>query len=469
MSRGNPRSRAGTAALCLALAAAGAARADEAPGRFHSPRFEDDFSYLARPDAPRDFWDPIKYVPLSHEPHVYLSFGGELRERFEYYADPDFGVNGGGDDGYLLHRMLVHADLHAGEHLRAFVQLGSELELGKSDPLAPIDVDHLDLQQGFAEAKLPGSPLGDLMLRVGRQEMAYGSSRLVSVRESPNVRRSFDAVRFGASSGRARIDAFVSHPVKTENGVFDDSWNQQQAFWGAYGVLREIAEQPGLNLDLYYLGLRREDAPLAAFVDTEHRHTIGARFWGEARSFDYNVEAIGQLGTYGPQDILAWSVASDLGYTLAAAPFSPRLGVKANISSGDRDPDDDDINTFNPLFPKLNYFSEAALQAPINLIDVAPSLTFALCENLSATIGYDAFWRTSKDDAVYDSSLSPLIPAAASSNRYIGTQVNLELELALGRHVAMLAAYAHFFAGAVVDDGGGGDVDFAMMSVSYKF
>ena len=149
--------------------------------------------------------------------------------------------------------------------------------------------------------------------------------------------------------------------------------------------------------------------------------------------------------------------------------FEPRIGVKANVSSGDRDPDDDDMNTFYPLFPKLAYFSEASLNAPMNLIDVSPSLTLALLENLSASIWVRRVLADVSDDAVYASSLTPLIPADASQGKFIGTQANLELELELGRHVTLLAAYAHFFAGTVVDDGGGSDVDFVMMSVSYRF
>ena len=274
-------------------------------------RYEDDFSYLAEPDAPPDCWDPIKYIPLAGNGKIYLSFGGELRERFEYYADPDFGVDGTGDDAYLLHRMLAHADLHAGEHLRAFVQLGSELQLGKDKPFAPVDVDRLDLQQGFAEAAGRVDPIGDLMLRVGRQEMQYGSSRLVSVRESPNVRRSFDAVRVGASTGPARLDAFVGRPVKNEREVFDDHANQEQAFWGGYGVLTEIAGMPALNLDLYYLGLRREDAELSEFIDTEHRHTLGARFWGEYAG-STTTSRCSSARPVGPRDPRL-SVASDLG------------------------------------------------------------------------------------------------------------------------------------------------------------
>lgn len=41
-------------------------------------------------------------------------------------------------------------------------------------------------------ARLPGEQLA---VRVGRQELKLGSSRLASVRESPNVRRTFDGIR----------------------------------------------------------------------------------------------------------------------------------------------------------------------------------------------------------------------------------------------------------------------------------
>jgi len=205
-----------------------AAAQSEAPA-YKPLRYDEDYSYLSDPQKRTDFWDPIKYIPLGNNPNTYLSFGGELRERAEYYSAPAFGLGGGGNDGYLFHRLLLSADLHATEYFRIFVQLGDELEVGKDKPLSPTDVDRLDLQQGFADVRLPITSDFEPTLRAGRQEMSFGSQRLVSVREPPNVRRSFDGFRFFDTIGAARIDAFVTRPVELERGVFDAIQTEPQA------------------------------------------------------------------------------------------------------------------------------------------------------------------------------------------------------------------------------------------------
>src|SRR5689334_11090049 len=46
-------------------------------------RWEEDWSVLADPRVPREPLDSFKYIPLSaYDPKTYLSFGGNLRERF---------------------------------------------------------------------------------------------------------------------------------------------------------------------------------------------------------------------------------------------------------------------------------------------------------------------------------------------------------------------------------------------------
>jgi len=59
-----------------------------------------------------------------------------------------------------------------------------------------------------------------------------------------------------------------------------------------------------------------------------------------------------QWGSFGRGEIRGWMVASDTGYTFPSLPLKPRLGVKANIASGDEEPADQDLQTFNHLFPK---------------------------------------------------------------------------------------------------------------------
>src|SRR5690242_5077603 len=90
-------------------------------------RYDEDYRYLQDQSRVSDIWDPIKYIRLGDDPNAFLSLGGEVRERFEYYSAPDFGVKGQSANGYLLHRLLLHSDLHLGEDFRTFVQFGSHL------------------------------------------------------------------------------------------------------------------------------------------------------------------------------------------------------------------------------------------------------------------------------------------------------------------------------------------------------
>ena len=54
-------------------------------------RFNEDYRYLANPQNRTDPFDRLKYIPLNpDDPNSYLSFGGELRERYEHFTNPGF-------------------------------------------------------------------------------------------------------------------------------------------------------------------------------------------------------------------------------------------------------------------------------------------------------------------------------------------------------------------------------------------
>ena len=94
-------------------------------------------------------------------------------------------------------------------------------------------------------------------VRAGRQELAFGSSRLVSVRESPNVRQSFDGLRATLNIGGWRVDGFITKPVETDRDVFDDAPDHTRTFWGVYCVA-SLRWLPNAKIDLYYLGIDRK-------------------------------------------------------------------------------------------------------------------------------------------------------------------------------------------------------------------
>jgi hypothetical protein len=432
-------------------------------------RYDEDYAFLRDPACRTDVWDPIKYVPLDAAGDVYLSFGGELRERYEYYHNSLWGQGPQTPGGFVTQRYMASVDLHLWAWARFFGQLKSGLEEGRTGGPRPTDRDEFDLHQAFLDLSLPPDLPYALTLRTGRQELAYGSQRLISVRESPNVRQSFDAVRGIVRYDSWRVDAFVSKPAETNKGIWDDWTDQTRRLWGVYGVGALVGS--ALNVDLYYLGFSRQNAKFdTGIIAHELRHSLGTRLWGGAAGWDYNIEALYQFGNFGRSEIQAWTAASDVGYTARALPLGPRLGLKADIISGNRDPDGQTLGTFNALFPKGAYFGEIALIGPANLIDVHPSLDLHLTRDLTLSGNWDIFWRESLRDGIYNTALVLLRSGQKSRSRSIGNQAEVQLEWHINRHLSLTVDYAHFFAGPFLKDTGPAhDVDYASGWVTYKF
>ncbi|BDV42225.1 alginate export family protein [Geotalea uraniireducens] len=447
--------------------AATGATADAPPYALN--RADEDYRYLRNPANRLDFWDPLKYLPLDGNGSWFLSIGGEARERYEYFNRPNWG-QGAEDHGYFLQRYFLHGDLHLGDHARFFTQFQSSLEDGRrGGPRPAIDEDQLDVHQLFLDlaANLPGD--SSLTLRSGRQELAYGSQRLISVREGPNVRQSFDGFRLIYRKGDIRIDGFAAKPALTNRHVFDDGPDNTRALWGAYAVLPcpPLAEA---HLDLYYIGLFRRTAGFDQGTARETRHSAGARLWRTALPVDYNFEALYQWGSFGNGDIRAWTVASDTGYTLVSLPLRPRIGLRADIASGDEDPANPDLQTFNPLFPKGAYFSEAGLIGPANFIDLNPCLDLHLTDKATITFDWDFFWRESTRDGLYNNAVALVRSGETSNARYIGSMAQTQLFWNIDRHLSFVAIYGHFFAGRFLKEAGpGNDVDYLTTWLSYKF
>lgn len=77
-------------ALALLPAAAGAQEKTGLPS-FRKLRFEEDYAYLRDPSLRRGPLDRLKFIPLSKDGDIFLSLGGEARERYEFTDDPAWG------------------------------------------------------------------------------------------------------------------------------------------------------------------------------------------------------------------------------------------------------------------------------------------------------------------------------------------------------------------------------------------
>lgn len=416
----------------------------------------------------KDPFDRLKDIPLTTDGAVTLSFGGQVRIRPEFSRHPVFGLAAPDHNNGLLIRSFLSADLRLGPYLRAFVEIASgQAPIWAGTPPGT-QLDRLDLRQGYGELTLP-SATGGLMVRGGRQEMSFGSSRLIGVRDSPNIRRSFDGVRAAwIASPEARIDAFLVRPVLPQSGLFDDKSDSAQAFWGVYGT-SPVPGISALKADLYYLGLNRENARFAQGTADEHRHTVGARLFGKAGGFDWNLEGAYQFGSFGRADIQAWMASAVVGYSFADLPFAPRLGLNADAISGDRNLADGKLGTFNPLFPRLPYFSEANLVGPANLIDIQPNLTLTLLPKLKLTVGWNPLWKQAKADAYYGPAITPVARTAGGAGRYLGHQVSTTLEWSPSEHLTLGGTYVAYEPGERVRRAGGVSGSYAAGWASVSF
>lgn len=421
----------------LALLACVLVHAADRPA-FETLRYNEDWSVLRHQPASADPFDSLKYLPLATDPDIYLTLGGEARLKYELYDQSVFNQKPADDDGFLLQRYLFHADLHARPYFRIFGQLQSSLEDFRAGGPRPTDRDDLDLHQAFADIIAPLDAEHTLTLRAGRQEMAYGSQRLISVRESPNNRLAFDAIRLLAKLNAWQADVWLGQPVETDRGLFDDQRTSDVTFWGAYAT-GPVDFIPGLRADFYYLGLLRENARFARGTAEERRHSLGTRLFGKRGALDWNFEFVGQFGTFGNADILAWTTSSDAGWTFVETPGKPRVFLRSDIASGDHG--GSTLGTFNPLFPRGAYFNEAALIGPQNLMDLQPGADFSLTRSLKLTTSCDLVWRESLDDGVYGVALNLQVPPGASRERFVGTFPSVSLAWQAQRQLNFVLNY----------------------------
>lgn len=424
----------------------------------------------------RNGWRVVLYVIGSYAGHIQaapsspeeiqLDVGGQVRERFESISHPGFGLAQEAGDDYLLHRVTIAANATAGPHFALNGEIVIARVSGAATPMAGTQDNPLDMLQLYADVEFEAG--GTVRLRAGRQSLALGTARLVSMRENTNVRRSFDGLRATWIQERVHVDAFYLRPVLPRTSTFDDTAATGQSFWGLYWT-RDARQSGTSGVDLYYLGLRNERASFLQGSAPELRHTVGARVFGATRAQDWNLEAAWQWGSFGASHIRAWTLSSDVGYTLVAWPLTPRLGLKADIVSGDRNPHDSTLATFNALFPKLNYFSDANGAVPANLFDVQPTVSLKVTDSLRVAGSWNVLWRYSRDDTFYLPPLQPVTTLSRASGRYLGQQWSSTVEWQLRSSVTFKAGFVGFTPGSSLRQAGGASGQFFYASAQVTF
>lgn len=457
--------------LCLAT---GPAQAQDATGTDTTPiptrpailfnRWQENWSVLADPRVPGEFLDSLKYIPLSPtDPSTYLSFGADARERFEANDAAGFGTGPNHNADYVISRTELHADLHLGSQVQIFTQIQSDFAPWKT-MLTPVDQDRLDLEQAFAAVTEPLDG-GTLKLRVGRQQFAFDLQRFISVRDGPNVRQSYDAAWANYEKGPWRFIAFYSHPVQVQDLRAFDDYSSGKLTYGGVRAERKLTESSGLSA--YYSHFTQADSHFPSASGNERREILDVHYAGTATNFDWDIEAMGQTGRIGSKDVRAWAIGSLAGYTFANIDWTPRLGLQIDAASGDNNPRDNVLGTFNPLFPNGYYFTLAGYTGFVNFIHVKSSITLHPTKSLKLMFAVAPQWRQTTADAVYTQPDIPVPGTAGQPGRYTGTYGQFRLDWAMTPSSSFAIEAVHFQVGGAIRRAGGRNGDYLGVQYAY--
>lgn len=325
------------------------------------------------------------------------------------------------------------------------------------------ETDVLQLLGTIGSRDLLGTGLrGDL--HVGRLTLDFGSRRLVARNRYRNTTNTFEGVHLRLAHGDAwRVRAFVVRPVERREEQRNKRYSEQ-LFWGA---AFESDALPWLRADLYYFGLDDDD-------NRRDLHTFGARARRDPakQAFDYEVEAIGQLGRVKGRDRSAGSAHAHLGYTFAAL-FSPRPYLRFDYASGSDSATGDD-HSFDPLFgARRSDFGPTGIYGPFrraNLVAAGAGLMLAPRPDLKLRLETRHFALAQGRDGFSGNSLRD---ATGDSGRRLGQDLELAAQWSPRPWVTFEAAYDHWFKGSylgrVPNAGSADDSDYFALSTLVRF
>ncbi len=378
------------------------------------------------------------------------------------------------DDTFLLTRVRLGVEWQPVEWLRLAVQGQDVREAFSKRPNIPLQNgaegdDSFDLRLASIEI---GNPT-HLSLKAGRQVLSYGDERLVGPLEWLNFSRTFDALKLHYQAKTWWLDAFTSSVVRIRRSQFnqsdwlDDTATRNQFFSGLYFSSQFL---PFQTTDLYAFHLHEEN-----LAGTSNFVTLGTRHEGDPtklKGWDYTVELVGQTGQVNGRPLSAYSYHLEGGYNWLKSAWKPRLALEYSAGSGDSDPNDGRVHTFQNLFPTnhppYGFMDTFSWQ---NMHNVVLRLAAQPHPKVKTTLDFHSFWLATTGDAWYRANGTTRVRAInPNANSHAGCELDFTINTKLSSHLDMLFGYSHFFAGAyLAATGASDDADFAYLMLTLNY
>ena len=344
--------------------------------------FDNDFSYKKTPHT-HLFGEDFKNVPLDSvlpwdiAEDTQISVGGELRHRYMDERNrlrAPFGA--GGHSTYDLLRWRNYMDLKHSDWVRVYVEMIDASIYNNDLPVTGIDENRWDLQNAFVDLKILERDDKPVWFRVGRQELLFGSQRLVSPLDWANTRRNYEGLRLNSPGTTWDWDAWLVNPVNTatfgagggagpglgvnKNDNQFDAPQRDIVFGGAWGTYKGIKDH---TIDTFFLFNHNDRffpggagfdplPPVTNSFPLGDRYTLGSRWQGTfptdcgARAYLTDVEGGYQFGSDRAGSVQAGFFTAGLGHAWKSVKWEPTIWGFYDWASGDDNPTDGVNNTF---------------------------------------------------------------------------------------------------------------------------
>lgn len=352
------------------------------------------------------------------------------------------------DSDHLLQRLRVGMRITPTPSL----QVGVEVQDARAFGFDRVDGsvrDVLDVRQAWVGV---GREAGWVDVRIGRQKLAYGSERVTGGAEWANTARVFDAARVSVHHAGMRVDLFTS-AVVTNEPESPDHRQRGHTFTGAYGSATSWI--PGATVEPYVL-VRHLPTAIgeAGERGSARSDTLGTRVAGRIGThWSYEGEGLVQRGHVAASDLRASAWLVQVQRHFPTSVWHPSLLAEANYASGDADPTDGVVGTFDQLYPTNHaIYGVADRVGRRNTQNGRVGLALRPRAGFTMKVEGNAFWLASRRDALYAAGggvAVRAVPGGAAST-FVGSEFDVLADYRMSRHADVGAQVGHLFPGRFV-------------------
>ena len=431
---------------------------------------------------------------------------------------------------FTLQRVKLSFDMDVNKNVMARVVFQDVRTFGEEGGNAGTtgNLQRTDIQEGYVQLRNLGdiTPLlSNVQLRIGRWQQGYGNHRLIGTLGWANQSRSYDGAKIMYNNNKNFwVDVFAWQVSENTTGGVDgggvlngtpDPARLDTVMYGLYsqykfgGFLKGNLIEPYVIIRAQSTDEDRSTTPnVTQTPEKEQRYTLGFRAAGKniagLGGFDYTIEPVWQLGKAEvlgqlatgdnsptgtgsrnrTQNISAFALHAEAGYTFKNIPWTPRIGYAYSFASGDDEFNVGGLKTFDQLSPTQHahngYIDAVGWQNIRNHqihINLKPTKKLVLDAKIyffeldeEADNWYSVGGGTVRRGA--DVFVDPKTGVTRSVDDELGQEIDITLKYKMFKNFGIVAGYSHFWAGDFIEDTGAGvdsGVDWFYLQTTVKF